>query len=337
MYVEVSFMRSRTLFVVIGLALGITVLSEAGDAWARARGGGGGSGRGSRSYSAPARPAPASPDMPSSPSRSLNQPGAPVSPARPGGMFGGLMGGLAGFAIGGLLGSMLFGGMGLGSGLGIGLMDILLIGGGIALLVMFLRRRRAAEQPAYSRVGEPQPAYAGMGSTYRTAEPERPMGGGGAATMEAPQVDEIDRGLGHMRQMDPTLNPDALVAAARQTFTDVQAAVSTKDLARVRERVTPELYGELQQQVDEMRAARRTNRVERAQIRQSQITEAWQESGRDYVTVCLAGSIIDYTVDDATGAVVGGSATQPESFEEFWTFARPVGPNAWRLSAIQTA
>jgi len=22
-------------------------------------------------------------------------------------------------------------------------------------------------------------------------------------------------------------------------------------------------------------------------------------------------------------------------FEEFWTFVRPVGPNAWRLSAIQ--
>jgi predicted lipid-binding transport protein (Tim44 family) len=245
-------------------------------------------------------------------------------------MFGGLMGGLAGFAIGGLLGSMLFGGMGMGHGFGgIGLMDILLIGGGIALLMMFLRRRRAAE---------PQPAYAGMGAAYRTSTAQPPMGGGGAAaTMEAPAVDEIDRGLGHMRQMDPTLNPDALVAAARQTFSDVQAAVSTKDLARVRDRVTPELYTELQRQVDELRAEHRTNRVERAQIRQSQITEAWQESGRDYVTVYLAGTIVDYTVDDNTGAVVGGSATQPESFEEFWTFARPVGPNAWRLSAIQTA
>ena len=322
-------MRSRTWFVIIGLALGITVLSEAGDAWARARGGGGGGGRGSRSYSAPARPSPASPTTPSSPSRSLNQPAQPAAPARPGGMFGGFMGGLAGFALGGLLGSMLFGGMGMGHGFGgIGLMDILLIGGGIALLVMFLRRRRAAE---------PQPAYAGMGSAYRTSG-EPPMGGGGgAATMEAPAVDEVERGLGHMRQMDPTLNPDALVAAARQTFTDVQAAVSTKDLDRIRERVTPELYMDLQRQVDELRAERRTSRLERAQIRESQITEAWQESGRDYVTVYLAGSIIEYTVDDTTGAVVSGSTTQPERLEEFWTFARPVGPNAWRLSAIQTA
>ena len=333
-------MRSRTLFAIIGLALGITVLSEAGDAWARARGGGSsGSSRGSRSYSAPARPAPApaTPTTPSSPSRSLSQPAAPVAPARPGGMFGGFMGGLAGFALGGLLGSMLFGGMGMGMGHGfggIGLMDILLIGGGIALLVMFLRRRRAAEpQPAYA---EPAYAGAGVGSAYRTGGVEPSMGGG-AATMEAPAVDEVERGLGHIRQMDPTLNPDALVMAARQAFTDVQAAVSTKDLARIRERVTPELYNEFQQQVDELRSARQTNRVERANIQRSQITEAWQETGRDYVTIYLGGSMVDYTIDDTNGSVVSGSATQPEAFEEFWTFTRPVGPNAWRLSAIQTA
>jgi predicted lipid-binding transport protein (Tim44 family) len=77
--------------------------------------------------------------------------------------------------------------------------------------------------------------------------------------------------------------------------------------------------------------------VERADLRRSEITEAWQESGRDYVTVCLAGSLLDYTVDDTTGAVVAGSSTQRENVEEFWTFTRPVGPNAWRLSAIQTA
>jgi hypothetical protein len=47
------------------------------------------------------------------------------------------------------------------------------------------------------------------------------------------------------------------------------------------------------------------------------------------------GSLIDYTVD-AAGAVVAGSRTGPERFEEFWTFTRPVGPNTWVLTAIQT-
>lgn len=323
-------MRSRTWIAVIGLALGIVVVSEVGEAWARARGGGGGSSRGSRSYSAPARPSsPASPTTPSSPSRSLNQPAAPVASSRPG-MFGGLMGGLAGFALGGLLGSMLFGGMGHGLGGfgGVGLMDMLLIGGGIALLVMFLRRRRAAETP--------EPAYAGMGGGYRPPIESVPAP---TATVTATPVEtsDVERGVAHIQQMDARFDADAFVSRSRDVFFDIQTAVTARDMGRMREQITPELYTELQSQCDGLRAAGRTNRVERADLRRSEITEAWQESGRDYVTVYFAGSLLDYTVEDATGAVVAGSASQRETIEEFWTFSRPVGPNPWRLSAIQTA
>ena len=324
-------MRSRMWVVIVGLALGVAVVGQVSDAWARAKGGGGGSSRGSKSYSAPARPSsPASPTTPSSPSRSLNQPGSPAAPARPGFFGGGLMGGLAGFALGGLLGSMLFGGLGHGLGGfgGIGLMDILLIGGGLALLIMFLRRRSAQQQP--------QPAYAGMGGSYR--EPNVPTPAPTATVTAAPvEVSDVDRGLSHIAQMDGGLNPDALVASARDTFFDVQGALTARDMSRVRDKVTPELFVELQGQANELRAAGRTNRVERADLRRCEITEAWQESGRDYVTVYFTGSLLDYTVDDATGAVVAGSSTQRENVEEFWTFTRPVGPNPWRLSAIQTA
>ena len=322
-------MKSRTLSAVIGLALGLVVVSEVGDAWARARGGGGGSGRGSRSYSAPARPTPnpASPTTPSSPSRSLNQPAAPAMPSRPS-FFGGLMGGIAGFALGGLLGSMLFGGLGHGMGFGgIGLMDILLIGGGLALLMMFLRRRRAQE---------PQPAYAGMGGASRAPVEPAPAPTATVTATPVEEVSDVDRGLGHSASMDRAFDPNALTSLARDVFFDVQAAVSTKDMSRVRDKITPEMDSELQTQCDQARAAGRTSRVERVDLRRAEVTEAWQETGRDYVTVYLAGSLIDYTVEDATGNVVAGSATQRENFEEFWTFTRPVGPGAWKLSAIQS-
>ena len=323
-------MRSRTWIALIGLSLGVMIAGEAGDAWARAGGGGGGgSSRGSRSYSAPARPSsPASPTTPTSPSRSLNQPASPMAPSRPS-FFRGMMGGLAGFAIGGLLGSMLFGGMGHGMGGfgGIGLMDILLIGGGLALLIMFLRRRR---------VQEPQPAYAGMGGMGQSYR--EPVSAPTATVTAAPvEISDVDRGLAHIAQMDGAFDANAIVATARDVFFDVQAALTARDMSRVSDKVTPELLTDLQRQASELRAAGRTNRVERADVRRSEITEAWQESGRDYVTVYLAGSLLDYTVDDATGNVVSGSSTQRENLEEFWTFSRPVGPNPWRLSAIQTA
>ena len=239
------------------------------------------------------------------------------------------MGGLAGFALGGLLGSMLFGGMGGLGGLGggIGLMDILLIGGGLALLVMFLRRRKAQT---------PQPAYAGMGSAYGTTTADTTSASAATATA-APVETDVERGLSHIAAMDARFDPAALVSGARDTFLDVQGALAVRDMSRLRERLTPEMYENLQRQCDELRAAGRTNRAERADIRRSDISEAWQEAGRDYVTIYLEGSLIDYTVDDTTGAVVEGSASERQALEEFWTFSRPVGPNAWRLSAIQSA
>ena len=316
-------MRRSTLALAV-LTLAALLALQAGDALARA---GGGGSRGSRSSSAPARPAPMSPSNPSSPSRSLSSPTSPTSTPQParGGWFGGMMGGLAGFALGGLLGSMLFGGFGHGFGGGIGLLEIILIGGGLFLLFRFMSARRAA-QPAYATAGAP---YAGGG-----------YAGGGVQDVTVPEpsavASDLDRGLAHIRSMDSTFDPGVVSDAARGLFGDVQRALTARDMSPVSARVTSRMYTELTSQCDRLRAARQSNRMEGINVRRSEVTEAWQESGQDFVTVYLAGSLVDYTVDDTTGALVDGAKT-PQEFEEFWTFTRPVGPNPWRLSAIQSA
>ena len=310
------------------LALALVMLTmtlPAGEAFARA---GSGGSRGSRSYSTPARPSPASPVTPSSPSRGYNTPAPrPQTPSR--GWFGPIMGGLAGFALGGLLGGMLFGGgHGFGGGFGgFGMMDMLLIGGALFLLYRFMMSRRAsqtAQQPAYATAGAYGGGYAAGGgvATETVLPPEAPS--------------ELERGLAHIRQMDPAFDPRTVADAARAVFTDVQRAVTARDMSAVGARLTPRMYTELNGQCDRLRSARRTNQVEQIDIRRSEVTEAWQESGQDFVTVYLSGFLVDCTVDDATGAVVEGERVAQE-FEEYWTFARPVGPNAWKLSAIQTA
>jgi predicted lipid-binding transport protein (Tim44 family) len=233
------------------------------------------------------------------------------------------MGAIGGFMLGGLLGGLLFGG--LGNGFGIGLFDVLLIGGGLFLLFRLMRNRR--QEPAYAGA----PGYGGGARTWDVSS------SGGATVAEAPPVvDDLERGLGHVRQMDPSFDAAALAADAAQTFRDVQNAVSANDLASVRAQLTPQLFEQLEAQCTELRRAGRSNRVERIQIERAEVTEAWQERGQDFVTVLLAGSLIDYTVD-ATGAVVAGSRSGPDRFEEFWTVTRPVGPHAWKLTAIQTA
>jgi predicted lipid-binding transport protein (Tim44 family) len=313
----------RSILAVAALTLAALLALQAGEAFARA---GSGGSRGSRSSSTPAQPT-----SPSSPSRSVSTPASPASPAaQPSrGWFGPIMGGLAGFALGGLLGSMLFGG---GFGGGIGLLEILLIGAGLFLLFRFMSARRQ-QQPAYATAGAPYAgggAYAG-GSAYGGAAPQE------TATPEAPAVaSDLDRGLGHIRSMDPTFDPGFVADAARGLFGDVQRAVTARDMSPVSGRLTSRMYTELTGQCDRLRAARQTNRMEAMNLRTAEVTEAWQESGQDFVTVYLAGSLVDYTVDDATGAVVAG-AKAPQEFEEFWTFTRAVGPNPWRLSAIQSS
>jgi predicted lipid-binding transport protein (Tim44 family) len=308
-------MRRSTL-AIAALTLAALLTLQAAEAFARA---GSGGSRGSRSSSAPARPAPMSPSDPSSPSRSLSSPATPTPTPQPSrGWMGGLMGGLAGFALGGLLGSMLFGG---GFGGGIGLLEVLLIGAGLFLLFRFMAARREAQQPSYATAGA---SYGGGGGSA-TAAPEMPA-------VES----DLDRGLSHIRSMDPTFDPGFVSDQARGLFGDVQRALTGRDMSPVSSRLTSRMYTELAGQCEQLRTARQTNRMEAMNLRTADVTEAWQESGQDFVTVYLAGSLVDYTVDDTTGAVVAGSKT-PQEFEEFWTFTRSVGPNPWRLSAIQGA
>ena len=317
-------MRTRAFPLILGCALVSVLVLDTATVWARASSGGS---RGTRSYSTPA-----SPTSPSSPSRVTPPPSstpAPMAqPQRPGFFGGGLMGGIAGFALGGLLGSMLFGGgMGGGFGGGFGLLELLLVGGAAFFLFRMLRGRSQAV-----------PAYAGAdGRSASSAAGQGWSSGGGAATVEAPAgVSELDRGMQHIRGMDASFDPDGFVEFARAAFADIQEGISRRDLTAVQDRLTPQEYARLQAQCDQLRSTRRTNRIERIRIGRAQVTEAWQESGQDWVTVYFAVSLVDYTVDDTTGSVVEGSPT-PVDIEEYWTFARPVGPKPWRLSAIQTA
>ncbi|MBI1737593.1 MAG: Tim44 domain-containing protein [Candidatus Rokubacteria bacterium] len=313
-------MKQRMVLSIAALAVALVVVGQVSDAWARARGGGS---RGSRTYSAPARPSsPASPTTPTSPS--LNQPSPSAPMAQRPSMFRGFGGALMGFALGGLLGSLLFGGLGAGFG-GIGLMDILLIGGGLFALLYFLRRRQTAAEPAYAGGAS---RYTGNTGAGGTAVLEMPAGGAARS--------EVADGVDHIRQMDPAFDPAAFANWVRSQFGNVQAAVATRDVGILRDRLAPEMWGVLETQCEELRAAGRRSYVGDIDLSHVEVTEAWQEKGHDFVTVGIEGTMVEYVADEASGRVVEGSKTQPAKVDEFWTFTRPVGPNTWKLSAIQS-
>jgi predicted lipid-binding transport protein (Tim44 family) len=231
---------------------------------------------------------------------------------------------IGGLLVGGLIGSLLFG----GHGGGIGFLEILVIGGLILLAISFIRRRQQEPQPA-APAGYPAPDDA-----RNWSQPTAQYSGVPAATLDAPA--DLERGVGYVRQMDPGFEPRRAAEEASDIFFRVQAAWMTRDMSAAAAALTPEMRNILQNDCDKLRAARRINRLENIAVRSTDVTEVWQEAGQDYLTVHFLASLLDYTTDES-GAVLEGSRTEPVKFEEYWTFVRPVGPNAFRLSAIQQA
>jgi predicted lipid-binding transport protein (Tim44 family) len=313
-----------TITFVLATTTGVlsTPLVTSDTAWARAGGGSSGGSRGSRGFSTPS-------SSPTSPSRPTAPATAPTSPTpQRSGWGSGLMGGLGGLVVGGLIGSMLFGGMGHGFGGGFGLLEIALLGGLAYFAFSFLRRRRES-QPAMAG-GYGTSTLPGGGQSW---SPDRSAAS--TATLETPAgPTDLQVGVGHIRQMDAAFDPARMAATASDVFFKVQAAWMARDMGSARDSLTPEMYDRMQGQCTELRAQRRINRLENIAVRSTEVTEAWQEQGQDFVTVAFVASVLDYTTDES-GQVTDGSRTEPVRFEEYWTFARPVGPNAWRLSAIQ--
>jgi predicted lipid-binding transport protein (Tim44 family) len=62
--------------------------------------------------------------------------------------------------------------------------------------------------------------------------------------------------------------------------------------------------------------------------------EVWRESSRDFITVLITASLLDYTVDDKTGKLLKGDKLNPVKFLEFWTFTRDTGNRLWQLAGI---
>ncbi|HEY9074500.1 MAG TPA: Tim44 domain-containing protein [Desulfobaccales bacterium] len=310
-------------------ALQMEAWGRAGSSGGRSSGGSIGS-RGSRTGST-ATPymAPSSPTQPSPGMGSMTPPGSqPSSFMRSFG--GGLLGGLAG----GMLFHSLFGGrMGGLGGSGISLIDILLLVGIGYLIYRFIKKRREPATLAsggYFQSGGTSPAYQGGGGAYQFPpaydQPKLQAGDG-----------DLEQGLANIRQFDPSFDEAKFQDLGMDMFFKVQGAWANRDMSTVRNLLTTEMYGILQGDVDRLKADKKINRLENIAVRSVDITEAWQESGTDYLTARIYANLLDYNVDETSGQVVEGSKTEPVKFEEYWTFTRPVGNNPWQLSAIQQA
>jgi predicted lipid-binding transport protein (Tim44 family) len=298
--------------IAVVLSLALPLLSAVSPADARIGGGVSSGSRGARTFSAPPSTSTA-PNAAQPFNRTVTQPATPGlgSPAgggffnRPGmGMLGGLA---AGFLGAGLLG-MLFGG-GLFGGLG-GLSSIIGLMLQIGLIVIVVRlamswwQRRHETASAYAG----GPAGPGASPSFRTASG---FGlGSGSAPLEIVPTD---------------------YEAFERLLGEIQAAWSNEDVARLHTLATPEMVSYFTRDLEQNKARNVINKVSGTKLLQGDLAEAWREGDTDYASVAMRYSLVDKTVDRATGQLVEDG---PTDVTEVWTFMRPRGGN-WELSAIQ--
>jgi predicted lipid-binding transport protein (Tim44 family) len=299
----------RAIAVVLSLAVPLVIAISSADA--RVGGGFGSGSRGSRTFSAPPSTTTA-PGTAQPLNRTFAQPGSPgVGAATTGGGFfnrggmgRGLLGGLAAGFLGAGLFGMLFGG-GLLSIFGlilqIGLIFI------VVRLAMSWWQRRHAPAPAYAGGPAAGPAaQSGFGSA---------MGfglGSGSAPLEIQPAD---------------------YEAFERLLGEIQAAWSNEDVAKLHTLATPEMVKYLTDDIQANKARNVINKTSDVKLLQGDLAEAWREGDTDYASVAMRFSLVDKTLDRASGRLVEGSEV-PAEITEVWTFVRPRGAT-WELSALQ--
>ena len=108
-----------------------------------------------------------------------------------------------------------------------------------------------------------------------------------------------------------------------------------RDLSSYRNLLGDQLATEYEKHFEEMRQLGRLNKLESIAVRKVEITAAGSDNGEDFVTVLFTANLLDYTVDEKSGAVVEGSMTEPVKFAEQWTWARPIRTENWKLEGIE--
>ena len=288
---------------------------------AEARLGRGGSigSRGTNTYKAPpqtntapkAAPIERSMTQKGAPTTAQNTPsgvGAAAQTSRFGGWRGLLMGGLIAAGL-----ASIFGFGALASVLGF-VLQFALIAIAAYLVVAFIRSRYQPA-PAHARGPAPQgpretprpQSFASLGSAPASAS---------ALTIGQTDLDTFEKLLG-----------------------DIQTAYGREDIELIGAKTTPEMLSYFSQELADNAQQGVRNEVSDVKLLQGDVSEAWRENGSEYATVAMRFSLVDATVDRASGRVVSGNPASTTEATELWTFRRDDRARAdgWQLSAIQQA
>jgi len=160
----------------------------------------------------------------------------------------------------------------------------------------------------------------------------RPRKGSDPAPPERPNA-RSDPFLKDLKRADSAFDADDFRKKASNLFVRVQKAWKKRDLEPIRKYLAEDLFYGMANELEKAIAAGRVSHIEKVSVRETAITEAWQEEGLDYVTVRISVEATANTTD--RDGSPSGEGPKTVAFTEYWTFVREVWLGDWKLTGIE--
>jgi predicted lipid-binding transport protein (Tim44 family) len=298
--------RYKNFFLAL-VALAFTIGLTVTDAQAARLGGGKSFGmtRSTPRQSAP----PAAPAQNAVPSNATTSAPAPAAAAKPG--MSRWLGPLAGLAAGVGLAALLSH-FGMGEGVANFMMIALLVMAAVFLFRWLMRKREPELSTQYAGGGQTASAPVRFDTPVASPLPSSPVGAGDTPSNQTSSA---------ANNIPADFDVAGFVRQAKLNFVRLQAANDRGDLDDIRQFTAPEVFAEIQMQLQE-----RGNVKSQTDVVQlnAELLSVVTEDGRQIASVRYFGQLRE----DTNGA--------PQAFEEIWHLTKPTdGSRGWQIAGIQ--
>lgn len=136
--------------------------------------------------------------------------------------------------------------------------------------------------------------------------------------------------------VDPQFSQSALSNRLSNLYVQMQNGWTNKDISALKPYFTDALFTQYERQLSRYRETSRTNYVDNISVLDCNLRGWYVQDGYDHIIVELRTRIIDYTLDDKTGAVLSGSRNAEKFMTYEWDLSRKSGIKTESADSVRT-
>lgn len=158
-------------------------------------------------------------------------------------------------------------------------------------------------------------------------------GGSGGSRIAGAQRTVLPMTIEDLKKQDPAFSEEKMKEKIGNLYVRMQQCWQNKTWEEMRTSMDDAIFNQFNAQLNGLIKAGKTNYVDDIAVLGVELTGFGQDDKHDIVTALVRTRIKDYTVDDATGAVVSGSKTAEKFMTYEWTMIRTKGAKSFEQTA----